>query len=560
MNKKYIFNKVERPNFPLPPRLAAVDPVCLNILYSRGIQTPEAMEEFLFPSLTKSLRSHPYLLDTDKAIAILKNAVANKQEVTVYHDYDVDGVTAGVTAMLALQGLDVPAHCYCNDRITGGFGINAAGVDEIMAKWPGTQVILTVDNGISGFAGVDRAKELGLTIIVTDHHVPNTGPLPQADAVIDHKREDEPDTQDRNCCGAGVVWKLMLELYIQLGRSVDPVMDLLDFVALGTIADVVPLVGDNRAIVQEGLKRINSRVRPFFRVCAEVLEREYIDAMAVAFKIAPMINAISRMGNDASQLISLFMEKDPEKLRAGIINLDDINEARKEETRREVELAKELLGNNPKGAIVFTNDTLQEGIVGIVAGQLKEEHSLPAVVLALDKDGNWKGSARSPEGFVLKDALDSCSEYLISYGGHAKAAGLTVRASDLDKFKDKFTKLALEAAGDKVFLEPSVIDIVLDASEYTEEMVRQLSVMEPFGEGFPQPLFGVIANITGTRYMGQEEQHVKYHDETGLDVILWNRGEQAKARKAPPTRFVGYPSLNVFRGNTNVQFIAEGLS
>lgn len=298
---KYTYTKIERPAVPLPARLAAVDPICLDILYNRGIQTPEAMENFLFPSLLKQLKSHPPMLDMDKAVAILKDVVSNKYTVTIYHDYDVDGVTAGVTALSGLTQLGVPANHYCNDRITGGFGINAAGVDDIMSKFPETKVLLTVDNGIAGIEGVARAKELGLTVIVTDHHEPGSE-LPAADAVIDHKRADEPDAQDKNCCGAGVVWKLLLELYSTIGRDVTPVLDLLDIVALGTIADVVPLVGDNRAIVQEGLKRINAGNRPFFRSCLEVLEKDSIDAMTVAFRIAPMINAVSRMGNDASQV------------------------------------------------------------------------------------------------------------------------------------------------------------------------------------------------------------------------------------------------------------------
>ena len=557
MKKKYTFNKVERPNIPLPPRLAAVDPVCLDILYSRGIKTPEEMENFLFPSLTKSLRSHPPLLDTGKAVKILKDAVKNNLDVVVYHDYDVDGVTAGATAVCALTSLGLTVNRYCNDRVTGGFGINAAGVDEIMSRWPNTKVLLTVDNGISGYEGVARAKELGLTVIVTDHHLPSGDVLPNADAIIDHKRADEPNTQDKNCCGAGVVWKLMLELYIQMGRDVAPVMDLLDLVALGTIADVVPLVGDNRAIVQEGLKRINGHPRPFFQACAEVLERESIDAMTVAFKIAPMINAVSRMDQDASSLIDIFLKTDLEELHGDIINLDDNNEARKEETRREVELAQELLGDAPTGAIVFAHESLKEGIVGIVAGQLKEQHMLPAVVLSRDKDGNWKGSARSPDGFMLKEALDQCAEYLISYGGHAKAAGLTVRASDLKAFTDKFTALAVKAAGPESFSEPTPIDIVLPSSSYTVELVQHLSILEPYGEGFPQPLLGLKADVVSTRYMGQEGQHVKYHDRTGLDIIRWNKGEEAKERLSPPVKFVGYPGLNVFRGETTVQFIAE---
>lgn len=554
---KYTYNKIERPAVPLPARLAAVDPICLDILYSRGIRTPEEMENFLFPSLLKQLKSHPPMVDMDKAVTILKNVVANKYPVTIYHDYDVDGVTAGVTALSGLTQLGVPVNHYCNDRIIGGFGINAAGVDEIMSKYPETKVLLTVDNGIAGNEGVARTKALGLTVIVTDHHEPGSE-LPAADAVIDHKRLDEPPEQDKNCCGAGVIWKVLLELYIDLGRDVGPVMDLLDIVALGTVADVVPLVGDNRVIVQEGLKRINAGSRPFFRSCMEILEKDYIDAMTVAFRIAPMINAVSRMGNDASQLIDLFLETKPDQLRAGIIALDEINEARKEETRREADLAKSLVGEDPSGAIIFNHESLHEGIVGIVAGQLKEEFSLPAVVLAKDKDGNWKGSARSPEGFMLKDALDQCAEYLLSYGGHAKAAGLTVRASDLDKFKEKLTRLAVDAAGEKGFETAVPIDAVLPAEDYTEEMVRHLSILEPFGEGFPRPLFGlVVSNITDTRFMGQEEQHVKYHDESGLDVIQWNKGEQAKARKTPPKKFVGFPGLNVFRGTTTVQFIAE---
>lgn len=554
--RKYTYNKVDRPNTILPPRLAAVDPVCLDILYSRGIRTPKEMESFLFPSLTSCIRSHPALLDTDKAIRILKDAVEQRQELVIYHDYDVDGVTAGVTAMSALKNLGVPVHCYCNDRVTGGFGINAAGVDELMSRWPNTKVLLTVDNGISGFEGVRRAKELGLRVIVTDHHMPDGGRLPGADAVVDHKRADEPETQDKNCCGAGVIWKVMLELYIQLGRSVEPVMELLDYVALGTVADVVPLVGDNRAIVQEGLKRINAGTRPFFRVFSEVFDRQHIDSMAISFKLAPMVNAVSRMGHDASKLIDLFVTTNQDELRAGLIAMDEINEARKEETKWESDLVKAAVGK-PTGAIVFNSPQLKEGIVGIVAGQLKEEFILPSVVLAQDQNGDWKGSARSPEGFDLKNALDQCSAYLLSYGGHAKAAGLTVRAGDLDTFRAKFMNLALEAAGDNGFTEPVPIDIVLPASAYTESMVNQLTILEPFGEGFPRPLFGLTAQITGTRYMGQESQHVKYQDASGLSVIQWNNGEAARARTAPPRKFVGYPSLNVFRGETTIQFIAE---
>ena len=550
---KYTYTPIARPKIELPSKLASVDPICLDLLYGRGIKAPEDMEAFLFPSLSDALKKRPTLLDTEKAVQILIDAYREKTPVTIYHDYDADGITAGAIAMDAISRLGIPTNLYCNDRLTGGFGINRDGIDEIMQKYPETKIILTVDNGITGQEGIARAKALGLKVIVTDHHLPDAV-LPDADAILDNHRADEPKTQDQYYCGAGVVWKLMFSLYQRVG-NIEPILNLLDIVALGTIADVVPLLGDNRVFVQEGLKQMNTGRRPFFNYCINFVLQRTIDSTNAAFQIAPMLNAVSRMGKDPSSTVRLLLA-DAKTVPAGVDALMQNNQMRKAETKQEMDWALAAMKKAPEGAIVFADPRLKEGIVGIIAGRLKEIYELPAIVLTQDKDGNWKGSARGPDQFHMKEALDQCAEYLIRYGGHAKAAGLTIKKDALQKFKEKFTTLALQAAREMGFCQTVPIDLVLSTEDYTEELVRHLSILEPFGEGFPQPLFGLRAHIEETVFMGESENHVKYKDH-GLEIIQWNKGPEAKRRATPPSKFVGYPQINTYLGNTKIQFIAR---
>ena len=414
-----------------------------------------------------------------------------------------------------------------------------------------------MDNGISGIAGVARAKELGFQVVITDHHEPGET-LPAADAVIDPKRADEPEAQYKDNCGAGVIWRVMLELYGQLGTDVSPVLAVLDLAALGTVADVVPLTGMNRAIVQEGLRRMNAGDRPFFRVIAQLLELKTIDAQyTIAFRIAPMINAVSRMDRDVSLVGKLLLSDDEEFLREGIVTLDEINQERKDETVREADAAMAAIPEGyDEAGIVVRDASFREGIVGIVAGRLTQAYNRPSIVLTKDKNGNWKGSCRSPEGFQLKEALDKCAKWLVAYGGHARAAGVTVRASDFEAFEREFIRLANEAFPTKDFSSTVTIDAVFPASTYTESMVRELTILEPYGEGFPQPLFGLVADVRDVRFMGAEKQHVKYMDSTGLSIIQWNQGEKARSRTTCPKKFVGHPQLNEWNGNISVQFVA----
>lgn len=551
---RYTFTEQHCPETLRTGILKTINPICLDILYQRGFHTSEDMEQFLFPSLMKSIRNHPKFLDTDKAIQHLAMAAEQKSEVTIYHDYDADGITAAAIGKFCLEQLGIQVHLYCNNRITGGFGISTEGIEELLHQYPNTKIVLTVDNGITGLAGVQRAKSAGLTVLITDHHEPGET-LPCADAVIDHKRTDEPSNQYRDSCGAGVIWETMLWLYVSMGKDISPVMSTLDLVALGTVADVVPLLGLNRAFVKEGMQLINDGKRLFFRELFAAMELQSVDSRAIGFRIAPMINAVSRMGHDPSKVVDLLLSDNSEFVKAGIAKLDEYNQARKVETDRESRLAKAQLGDSyTEPVIIFKDETFQEGIIGIIAGQLKELYEKPAIVFAKDKDGNWKGSCRSLDGFHLKNALDQCQEYLLSYGGHAKGAGVTVRASDFELFSAKMEQLARDAQIPEV-LKP--IDIVLPASAYTAQMVHELGILEPYGEGFQPPVFGMIADVVDVRYMGQESQHVKYVDKSGLSIILWNQGAQAKLKTKFPRKFVGTPQLNSWNGTISVQFIAS---
>lgn len=554
---KYQLSNGTCPEELITPMLSSLHPACLDILHGRGFQTSEEMESFLFPSLSKVLQTQVPLMDMEQATAILKNVVENGQPVVIYHDYDADGITAAAVVKDSLTYIKVPVFLHCNDRSLDGFGMCRSGIDAIMSKYPGVKTIITVDNGITAVDAVTYAKEQGFTVILTDHHEPGTE-LPEADAVIDNHRKDEPVEQDHNCCGAGIAWKLMLALYLALGYDITPVMNALDLVALGTIADVVPLLGDNRAMVQEGLRQINAENRPFFRKLMEVLSLQTIDAQTIGYKIAPMLNAVSRMEHSPSPVVETLLCTDEEQLQTDILYMDTMNQQRKDETARELQLVlNSLPDENTLPIILFADESLKEGIVGIVAGQITQQYHVPCGIFARSMDGHWKGSLRAPDGFSLKETLDQCTAHLKSYGGHAKAAGATVFAEKFEEFRKDMLAFAQKWM-DEQFTETAVtIDKVVRSAELTTAFVEELRILEPYGEGNPAPLFGLIADVAEIRYMGAEQQHVKYLDRSGISIIRWGKGSEVRKNPRLPQKFVGYPQLNNFRGNVQVQFISE---
>lgn len=559
--KKYTYNNISvPPEIAYDAQLQLIDPSLLAVIYKRGYRTTEEIKDFLLPDKSRIMRDY-VMAGTEQAVRILAAAISNSDHIVIYRDYDCDGISAGAIAMECLSGLGAHVNHYANQRGIDGYGMCSAGVNNILAKWPDTRVILTVDNGISSFEGVRHAKDLGLTVIVTDHHE-TSGSLPDADVVIDPKQPGEI-YGFAHLCGAGVIFKLMLALYAHMGKHIAPVMDTLDIVSLATVADVVPLIGENRSLVKFGLEKINEAARPFFAAMLAKSELKNLNAhYGISFLLAPMVNSVSRLDMDTDFVVEMMLSKDMIWLSDMADKLIALNEHRKEITKSELELVESCLTDQVSerdSAVIVRCDQLTEGIIGILAGRLKQQYNRPCIVFTMNDAGQLKGSARGCDGFELKSALDNIPKgILLAYGGHAKAAGLTLLPEQYDSFCSEFRKLTDTALAGSDYVESIEIDEVLREQNCTKAFIHDLQYLEPFGEGFRAPLFGLIANVVDTKYMGVEQQHVKYITESGISVIQWNRGEAAKARRSPPRKFVGVPSLNVWRDIVSVQFICDG--
>lgn len=555
MNYKYTYDNSPTPNIKLDTTLQNINPICLDILYKRGYTTNDQIRELLFPDPLKALEPLK-CKDIDTALNIIENTITNKSSIVVYHDYDVDGITAGALAVGALRNLGATVNHYANDR-SDGFGLCQNGIDNILKKWPQTKLIITVDNGISSVDGVTYANSKGLTVIVTDHHIPNAV-LPAAAAIIDMKRPDET-YRYKDFCGCGLIFRIMLDLYKKMHKPIEYILNSMDLVALATVADVVPLVGnDNRYYVKEGLKLIESGQRVFFKVMARLYEvTEFSAHYTLAFKYAPVLNSLARMNKNTSIAIEMLLSTNPEWVEVEMLKLKENNQQRKDLTQTQYEVALQKASSiNSKNALVVYDESFVEGVVGIISGRLKEKFYRPVIVFASADNGVLKGSGRSIDEFNLKEALDKLSHLLLKYGGHAKAAGLSIKAENLDKFTKAFNELVANELKDKDVHPEIPLAAILDDKTLTSQLVQDLRILEPYGEGFPEPMFGLKLTCDTIRYMGAESQHVKLSNkESNISVIIWNKGNLMKTRSTLPCKFVGKPSLNIWNGNIHVQFI-----
>ena len=349
----------------------------------------------------------------------------------------------------------------------------------------------------------------------------------------------------------------MLALFRSLERDTGPVLDTLDLVALATVADVVPLTGENRTMVREGLKLINSRQRPFFRALMEETGMTDITAQrGLGFSFAPMVNSVSRLDRDTDEVVRMMISRDLDWIRPRVASLVELNNERKALSEREGLLKG--IQDVGQTCILVRDDTLREGIIGILAGKLREEFNRPAVVFTRNDQGLLKGSARSVDAFPLKQSLDRIPPgILLGYGGHTLAAGLSLLPENFDAFSRSFTALTDAALAGSDFLEWQEIDLVIQEEECTRDLLFSLHILEPFGAGCPAPVFGLRALPVSVTYMGKEQQHVKYLTASGLQVIQWGQGDAARNRSGFPRKFVGFPSLNVWRNTASVQFICQ---
>lgn len=568
MKNKWNYNSKDREAFVNEclndVRISGTTSSQLKILYNRGIDTIEKVLKFKFSTLN-DLHDPRLMKDAQEAVRIMIYH-KNKGSVIVWmNDYDSDGAHSGSVGTLGMRGAGFKeVYPYANNRFTQGYGMQVSSVDEILTLYPDVKLIITADNGIMCHEAVDYAKAKGIDVIVTDHHEQGDT-LPNADAVVDPKRKDD-SYPFKGLCGAGVVYKLLTLLYYELGLKVSDTYDLLDMVAMATVGDIVPIQDENRILVKEGLKRIRNGDRYVFRAFQEVTGVTEINThYTLGFVFIPMINAIGRLEGSVNDVFRMYLSEDEEEIKDIVKKLAKINEKRKEMT--EVQCAEALLylenkyGDNLPHSLFIANETFHEGVIGLIAGRIKERFNRPTVVMT-KHDGKYKGSARSIPQFHIKNIFDELSEFTAGHGGHAMAAGLSVDEANIDKFQEGLLRLAEKNLTEKDFFKEYNIDDVFEVNDMKIELVDDINELEPYGEAFPTPLFGFKAIVRKPPfYMGKEDSHVKLSTTSDrVSVIMWREADDFKKEMDGNEfmiRALGHPSINVFRNQINVQFVVK---
>ena len=463
--------------------LIAFPPVVRQLLFNRGIETSDAADLFLNPD--DRLHFPPSLIpDMDAAVDRVLLAITRGERIAVYGDFDADGVTATALLLEGLHLLDADATTYIPDR-SEGHGLNETALQRLAAQ--GCGLVISVDCGVSGVNDGGAVPE-GLDLIITDHHLPGDT-LPEAIAVVNPMRRDSsyPSPQ---LAGVGVAYKLIQGVYAALNRDVRP--NLVELVALGTIADVAPLVGENRHLVREGLTSMRESRRPGLRALAAIAGRPLsrLTAEDIAFQLGPRINAAGRLSH-AEEARNLLSTDDAEEARAIAVKLDELNQRRRAMTEDAYAAARKLLDEEAiRGSVIMVGaPDLPPAIVGLVAGRLTEEFYRPALIYAETGDGYVTGSARSIPEFDVTEALAQCQSLLTRFGGHHRAAGFTARLQDIDQLKSRLNELA-EAGLAGMDLRPALrLDAEGAPSVIAQQLMPMMRQLSPFGEGNAAPTF-----------------------------------------------------------------------
>ena len=552
----------------LAQEMGDLSPIFLQLLYNRGLQSAGAIQSFLEGRYLAS--TDPFLLsDMDKAVARIQQAVANEETIVVYGDFDADGVTATVLLVEALRGLGLTrqqARPYIPDRIDEGYGLNVDALTHIRDTL-GAQLVITVDCGIRSVAEAEHARDIGLDLIITDHH--NLGAaLPPALAVVNPKRP-ESAYPEKMLAGVGIAYKLAEALQQTLPRRADFELDqLLDLVALGTVADLAPLLGENRKLVIEGLAILNQLQRPGLRALAEQsgLKAGSLTAESIAFGLGPRLNAAGRLAHayDAARLLA-FSEEDaiqrPNKVYDLASRLNALNRERQEHTRSLTARAETLI--DKQAPLIFAADTeFLPGVVGLVASRLAERYYRPTVIIEKGETES-RGSCRSIPEFHITHALDQVAGLLEHYGGHAQAAGLTVRNENLPRLQEQLAQIAADALDDLNLAPRLEVDMEIDLQKVDFALVEMLGQLEPTGFSNPTPVFlSRNVPVLQTRVVGSDRAHLQLDVSDGwreLKAIAFR--QSAWAQMMPDRIDLVYSlGINEWRGRRDLQLMIHDIN
>ena len=565
---KWIYKNIKNPEFQTLSEQFNVHPAIIKILADRGIQGEEAVREYLEADISR-VSDGSELTDMQRGVDIVYDAVQAGKYIRIMGDYDVDGVSSTYILYKGLTGLGVKCDKFIPHRITDGYGLHEPAIRD--AYEAGVQVILTCDNGIAAANEIRLAKELGMTVVVTDHHeVPYNDDeagtrhyiIPDADAVIDPKRPED-DGVFKEICGAVVAWKFMWCLYRKFGK-IDEFnnSDFLEIASLGTVCDVMELQHDNRAIVNEGLKKMQNTSNIGLQALLEVLglKGKTLTSYDYGFKIGPCINAEGRL-DTANEAFDLLVETDYQKALEKAAQMRDLNVERQELTKQGMEEAFKIIDaemQDDKVLVVYLPE-VHESIAGIIAGKVRERYCKPAFVLTKGDGDFLKGSGRSIEAYSMYNKMVEVKDLMLGFGGHPLAAGLSLKEENLEKFRQELN--ARSGLTDADFIQKVMIDVILPVDFLTQSFIKQLEILEPFGKGNEKPVFAQ-SNVRATRaeIIGKNKNVLKitfnsrncksgvcFHDIEAKEQILNQNG------KLYDFKMLYYPTLNEWNGVTSIQ-------
>ena len=548
-------------------------PLLAQVLINRGISDAGTGGVFLRPKLTE-------LIDPEEmpgigaAVERVAQALENKQKITIYGDYDVDGIT-GVSILwqlLRLLGADV--DYYIPHRVDEGYGLNAEAIGSLAKA--GTELMITVDCGVTAFKSAKLAAELGLDLIITDHHQlasQDEGTLPKAVAIVHPALADDYPNQDS--AGAMVAFKLAWGIAKELspGHKLDPklrefMLNATSLAAMGTIADVVDLRGENRVLTSYGLRALPQCERPGIQALIESagLTGKGLDSFDMGFRLGPMLNAAGRMGH-ARLAVELITSDNSIRAMQIAEYLKEQNTQRQQLQRKIFKQAGKMIieqgANHPdRKSIVLANESWHTGVIGIVASRIVDKYYRPTIMInAASENGIAQGSARSIPGFCLLTAIKACSQHLNSFGGHEMAAGITIETEKIEQFAADFEQYAKENLNDADVAAKLHIDAEASLGEFNREMVSELQMLGPFGQGNPEPVFATkgIRLASPPRRVGAAGDHLQLTITDGVAAVRcigFRMGKLEKKLLENESFDVAYqPQLNTYNGNSNVQFV-----
>ncbi len=526
-----------------------LDPLASNLLYERGIQTAESLKKFLHPSL-EDLHD-PYLLyDMDKAVERIRRAIEEYETILIYGDYDADGMTSAAIMKETLEELGAEVQVYLPNRFTDGYGPNQS-VYKYFIEQQGVSLIVTVDNGVAGHQAIDYAQEMGVDVIVTDHHSLQET-LPNAYALI-HPEHPESSYPFKDLAGCGVAFKLACALleHVQV--------ELLDLVAIGTIADMVSLTDENRVMVKYGLSLLRQTERLGMQELIKVagIDLDSLDEETVGFQLAPRLNALGRLDdpNPAIELLTGFDEEEAQELA---LMVDSKNSERKEIVQEIYDQAKEML-DLQYPVQVLAKEGWNPGVLGIVAGRLLEELQQPVILLSIE-DGRAKGSARSVEAIDIFQALKDHQDLFVAFGGHAGAAGMTLEVDRLADLRDVLVEYIHEHELDLASRPSLILDEELDLEGLSLDTLKSFDRLAPYGMDNKKPLFYIKDfQVESARTMGQNNAHLKLRIRKGaasFEVVAFGKGNLAlEFSQAQGLELAVSLSVNQWNGHTSLQLM-----